>query len=216
MDNALSKLEKIRDEHDLFGKKLIALSNGKIFPCDALYLSVLNRSLELFDGFLLLAKNGKYGCCMAMLRMQLDNVLRFYGVLLTEDPHETSNNIFKGTPLYKIKDKKGKQLKDYYLVECLSENNDWISRVYKLCSSYVHLSDQHIFHMLGRTEDAGNGERNFYIGSSDEHVEEKHRIELVNAFAVVTKGIFKFFPEWEKLSKEYDLNQLEARYKVYE
>jgi len=157
MDNAVLKLETIRDEHDIYGKKLIALSNGKIFPCDAFYLSVLNRSLELFDGFLLLVKNGKYGCCMAMLRMQLDNILRFNGILLTEDQHETSYKILNGTPLYKIKNKKGELLKDCYLVESLSKNNDWISRIYKLCSAYIHLSDQHIVQMLGRTEDAGNG-----------------------------------------------------------
>lgn len=215
MDDALSRLEAIRDNHNLLGKNIFALSNGKLFPCDALYLSVLNRSLELFDGFLLLAKNGMYGCSMAVLRLQLNNILRFHGVLLTEDPHETSNGIYNGTPLYKIKDKRGKQLKDYYLVECLSKDYAWISRAYKLCSGYAHLSDQHILHMHDRTEGVGNGENIFHIGSSDEHVEVKHLIELVNIFAVVTKGIFELFPDWENLSKEYDINQLETRYKVF-
>ncbi len=214
MDKALSKLEELREKYDIYGKKTFELS-GKLFPCDAIYLSVLNRSLELLDGFLLLARNGKYGCCMAMLRMQLDNILRFYGILITEDPHKTSNSIFSGTPLSKIKDKSGNYLKDFYLVECLSKNNEWVSRIYKLCSSYIHLSDQHIFQLLSRAEDAGNGEKRFYIGSGDDHIDKEHRLELVNAFVIVTEGVFKLFDEWEKISKKYNQNTLKNQYEIY-
>jgi len=214
MNEALSKLEKIRDEHDIFGKKLLALSDGKVYPCHALYLSVLNRSLELYDGFLLLAKNGNYGCCMALLRMQLDNVLRFYGILITEDQHEAANRIFNGTQLNKIKDKDGEKLRDFYLVKRLSEQNNWIEHVYKLCSGYIHLSDQHVYHMIGRTDATDDDKRTFYMGSSDEHIDEKYRIELVNAFEVITQGIFKLFVEWEKLSNKYDLTVLDEEYKI--
>ena len=215
MDNTLSKLEKLKDEHIIFGQKTIALANEKIFPCDALYLSVLNRSLEVLDGFLLLSKNGNYGCCMALLRIQLDNILRFYGVLLTKDPHRTANSIMQGKQLNKIKDKKGNLLKDFYLVDALSKQNDWVTRVYKLSSGYIHLSDQHIFQMLERTEVVSNGDRNFYIGSDDEHIGEKHKIELVKAFTVITQGIFKLFNEWESISKGYDEVALEKEYEVH-
>ncbi len=215
MKKIISDLENIREKHDVFGKKTLSLSNGNVFPCDALYLSVLNRSLELYDGFLLLVKNGKYGCCMAILRMQLDNILRFNGVLLTEDPHDTSNKIFTGIALNKVKDKKGKLLKDYYLVECLSENNDWVKRVYKICSGYIHLSDQHIFQMIGRSKMSENGIRNICLGSGDEHIEEKYKIQLVDTFTVVTKGIFKLFSKWEELSKHYDPQKLEEKYSEY-
>lgn len=215
MDNALSELEALKDKHVIFGQKTIALANEKIFPCHALYLSVLNRSLEVLDGFLLLNKNGNYGCCMALLRIQLDNILRFYGVLLTKDPHRTANSIRQGKQLNKIKDKNGKFLKDYYLVKALSKQNDWVSRVYKLSSGYIHLSDQHVFQMLERTEVADNGDRNFYIGSDDGHIDDKHKLELVKAFTVITLGIFKLFNEWECLSKGYDESALEKEYELH-
>ncbi len=51
MNEALAKLEAIRDQHQIMGKKLFILSDEKIYPCHALYLSVLNRSIELYDGF---------------------------------------------------------------------------------------------------------------------------------------------------------------------
>ena len=110
MEDSLSKLEKLKDEHTIVGQRTLVLANEKLFPCHGLYLSVLNRSYEVLDGFLLLIKNGNYGCCMALLRIQLDNILRFYGVLLTKDPHRTANLVMQGTQLNKIKDKKGKRL----------------------------------------------------------------------------------------------------------
>ena len=213
MNEALLKLESIRDEHDVYGKKLIELSEGKIYPCHAIYLAVLNRSLELYDGFLLLAKKGNYGCCMGLLRMQLDNILRFYGVLITEDQHKTANEIFNGTQLNKIKDKDGNQLRDFYLVKCLSEQNDWIEHVYKLCCGYIHLSDQHIIHMLDRADVEADGKRTFIISSTDEHIEEKHRVELINAFTEITQGVFKLFTEWKKVSSKYNSTELDEKYK---
>lgn len=213
MNEVILELEKIRDQHDVSGKKLLALSDGNLFPCDLLYLSVLNRSLELYEGFILLEKNGNYGCCMALLRMQLDNILRFYGVLITKDQHDTAKRIHDGTQLNKMTDKKGKKLKDYYLLECLSEQNSWIKRIYKLCCSYIHLSDQHTFHMLERFGDeAEDGKRNFYINSDYEHVNKEHRVELIKAFNNTTQGIFKLLTEWEKLSKDYDPAELRKKY----
>lgn len=215
VDKAVEELEALRVQHDYAGKKLLNACNGRLFPCDALYLSVLNRSIELFDGFLLLIKNGNYGCGFPLLRIQLDNVLRFNGVLHALDAHETANAIFQGAKLSSLKDKSGKMLRDYYLVEIMSKNNSWVKHVYQLASGYIHLSDQHIFHMLGRSQSTGNGERDFFVGSSDEHVEPKDKVELIKAFGVITEGVFKLLPEWEKLSKDYDPVELENRYAIY-
>ncbi len=213
---ALSNLGKLEKEHDNVGKQVFTLADGKIFPCDLLYISVINRSLELLDGFSLLASEGKYGCCMALTRLQLDNVLRFYGVLLTEDPHDTAHKVFDGTKLSKIKGKEGKKLQDFYLVEKLSKNNPWIYNVYKLCSGYIHLSENHILHMIEQTTKSDDGKRKFYIGSNNGKIEEQQWEELINAFSVITEAIFKLFLVWEQRAKLYDQSVLEEKYEKAE
>ncbi len=135
--------------------------------------------------------------------MQLDNVLRFYGVLITEDQHKTAMSIINGMHLNKIKDKDGKYLQDFYLVNLLSKKNPWVKKVYKLCSGYIHLSDQHIFHLIEKTDSEDDGTRTFTIGSQSEDIDEIHWKELVNTFEHTTRGIFKLFPKWEELSKKY-------------
>ena len=97
----------------------------------------------------------------------------------------------------------------------MSKQNNWVSWVYKLSSGYIHLSDQHFFQMINRSEVSSSGDRKFYIGSDDEHIEDKHKLELVNAFTVISLGILELFGEWEKISKSYDESELEKEYEVY-
>lgn len=212
MHQTISELEKIRDKHDDVGKKLSMLTNGLLFPCHALYYAVLNRSLELFDGFLLLAKNDNYGCCMALSRMQLDNIIRFFGVLNTKNIHKTANKMFMGTKLSCLKDKRGKKMTDSYLVELLSKNNPWIVHIYKLTSGYIHLSDQHIHQMLGKSSVINDNLRDFYIRPDCTHIDIEHKIQMINAFLKITEGVFDLFPELEKLSNQYILKEMEEMY----
>ncbi|TKV69149.1 hypothetical protein FDP08_14125 [Marinobacter panjinensis] len=208
----IEDLKSIRDQHDIFGKKLFAICDGNLFPANALYLSILNRSLEIFDGFVLLAEHGNYSCCMAMLRMQLDNVMRFYGILITKDPHATANLVLNGTHLCRLSDVKGKKLTDTYLTKRLGAQNDWVGRVYKLTSGYVHLSDQHFYHFLGRSKASDQAERHYYLSSNDSHVDPVHKEQLVQAFKVTTVGIFELFYEWEKISRKYNPDTLFQEY----
>lgn len=215
VNKTIAELGELRKKHNDYGKRLFTVANGKLFPCDAMYLSILNRSLELFDGFVLLMKNNNYGCGMALLRMQLDNVLRFYGVLHTVDPHATAHAMLNGTKLSALKDRKGKKLKDFYLVELMAKDNSWVNHVYKLTSGYIHLSNEHVLHMLGRSQSVGDGQRKLYIGSDDDHVDAQHKIELIKAFGSITAGVFKLLAEWEKLSKNYCSADLENKYAVF-
>lgn len=214
VNEAIAGLEELRKKHDDYGKRLLTVASGKLFPCDAVYFSILNRSLELFDGFVLLMKNNNYGCGMALLRIQLDSVLRFYGVLHTVDPLETAHAMLNGTKLSSLKDRKGKKLKDVYLVELMGKDNSWVSNVYDLTSGYIHLSNEHVLHMLGRSHSVGDGQRKLYVGSDDEHVDAQRKIELIKAFGAITEGVFMLLAEWEKLSKSYCSADLEDKYAV--
>jgi hypothetical protein len=71
---------------------------------------------------------------MALLRMQFDNILRFFGVLHCSDAHATAHAMLNGDKLSSTKDCNGKKLRDHYLVELMTESNAWASHVYTLAS----------------------------------------------------------------------------------
>jgi hypothetical protein len=73
----LRQLEGLREEHFEVEEELFRQVDHQLFPAHILYLSVLSRSLEQLEGFLLLFKVKQYGNCIALLRMQMDSIMRF-------------------------------------------------------------------------------------------------------------------------------------------
>ena len=206
-------LADLSDPHGKRGQKLFTACNGELFPCDALAFAVLERSLNLLKGFILLLSHGGYTTGVGLLRMQLDNVLRFHGVVTSADSHGIANEIFHGTQLRTLKDRAGKKMTDARLVELLAARNPWVNHVYTLACSYIHLSDQHFQHFLLRSKKNCEGKRDFAIGDEDEHIEPEHRSQLLNAFAVVTRGVLELVDQWTTVRHTHGTNeQLKARF----
>jgi hypothetical protein len=159
--------------------------------------AVLNRLLNLVEGFVTLAQQRNLICCGALLRLQLDNCLRFYAVYLVKDPHDFAMQVFGGTPIKKMKDKNGKFMTDKYLAEKLNEKYPWVLNVYKKTSGYIHLSETHIFNtFLESPKEVGTQEMGIGIGSNlegDELFEE-----ATEAFTEATKVMFEYLIGWQR------------------
>ncbi|MCQ4265582.1 hypothetical protein [Stutzerimonas stutzeri] len=206
MEEKLSTLEEISKEFETIGQELFEACKGQLFPADAILLASCNRALQVLHGFTLIVNNGGYSCGVALLRLQLDSVLRLYGITITKDPHDTANKIISGEKLSKIKDKTGEKLSDGYLVSLLAKQNPWLKHVYSLCSGYIHLSDASFHHLLKKSEPVPeSNERGFYIGSDESEIEMKQRIELIQAFIVATKGIQEITTQWTASRDQFGL-----------
>ncbi|HEY9146647.1 hypothetical protein [Thiobacillus sp.] len=213
MNTDLRLLLDLTDLHGEKGKELFSACTGELFPCDALGFAVLERSLNLLKGFHLLLSNGGYTPGVGLLRMQLDNVLRFHGIVKSADPHDTANLIFHGVSLRTLKDRSGKKMTDARLVELLSSENPWVDHVYNLACSYIHLSDQHMHHFLLRSKKDDAGMRDITIGDEDDHVEHQHKVQLIKAFAVVTRGVLELIRQWSVIRHQHGTNeQLKSRF----
>jgi hypothetical protein len=208
MQAELKTLLDLSDSHGESGKELFAACNSEIFPCDALAFAILERSLNLLRGFHLLLSNSGYTSGIGLLRMQLDSILRFRGVTNCENPHEIAASVISGTPLRKLKDRAGNRMTDSYLVSLLVPLNPAIEHIYKLSSGYIHLSDQHFYHFLSRSKLNAAGERDFCIGHDDEEISIEHKIQLVNVFSAITRGVLTIINEWSKKRHQFGTNEL--------
>lgn len=205
MEAELQALKSLSDPHGERSSALFQACNAELFPCDALAFSVLERSLNLLKGFRLLLENGGYTCGAGLLRMQLDSVLRFNGVALAKDPH--GDSVLTGTPLRKIKDATDQLMTDKRLVELLSQKNPWVEQVYTVASGYIHLSEQHFHHFCMRSKENDTGKRDFAIGDEEDYLSEEHKVELANAFAVVTRGVLEVVRQWTVVRDQHGSNQ---------
>lgn len=120
--------------------------NGNLHTMDLFCSAIVNRSISLKRGFISLAKENNYICAIPLIRMQIDNCLRFYASTLVVDYNHFFIEYLKGTHIRKLKDASGQSMTDRYLLEKLDKNVfQGILNLYQNTSSHIHLSNEHSF-----------------------------------------------------------------------
>jgi hypothetical protein len=188
---AIQGLRNMKKEHLEMGKYML---KDDFFPLDFLAVAALNRSLCLIQGFCSLLEARNMVAAAPLLRMQLDNCLRFSAAWLVQEPHQFAMAVLQGTPIRKLKDKDGKILHDKYLVEKLTAEYPWVKAVYESSSGYVHLSEKHIFNCLTVLKE--DGEFQMKITDEDSFVPGALYLEAIEAFKEATNTLLKFAHGW--------------------
>lgn len=214
MSATLEALEELDARLIKTAQSLFLACEASLYPADVLAIAVANRALSLLNGFLLLIRNGGYIAAAGILRMQVDNVLRLGGVIAAVDPHDVANQVINGRPLAQIRDAQGEKMRDARLREVAAARLFWVERTYSLSSGYVHLSEQHILHLLQRSPLNADGHRELEIGSDDAYLNEDQREDLVAAFQTVTLEVIATIDAWkERRLNNADKERLQKRYK---
>jgi len=140
----LSKLETafLREAKMFFQ---IGGKNGHIHTMDLFTSAIINRSISLMRGFVTLAKENNYISAVPLIRIQLDNCLRFYATTLVGDYNDTFLKYLSGVHIRNIEDASGIKMTDTYLVTKLDEIFPGIKNLYKNSSGHIHFSNEHSF-----------------------------------------------------------------------
>ena len=210
---AIESLDVLKEAHKSKAKKMLNAFNSVLYPVDILAMAVLNRSIDLLQGFCLLMRGDNYLSAAPLVRLQLDNLLRFQAVWLVSDPHDFAMKVMNGTLIKKLKDRDGKYMHDFFLVQELKKQKPWVERVYQETSGFVHLSEKHILGLFEKQIENG-GKVEISIGRSGEKVPLKMKIEAVSAFIKITKEILELVDSWivSKQSPKYVAALQEERY----
>src|SRR5271154_1040794 len=139
IDSALKKLSILDGKQPEMFLRMLTAYQSKLYPVDVLAVAALNRSMALCKGFHSLVQQKNFICAASILRLQLDNALRFASVFIVTDPHSFASAIMDGKRIRDFKDKSGQLMTDAYLVEQMSKKHKWITKVYKTTCGYIHL-----------------------------------------------------------------------------
>jgi hypothetical protein len=200
LTSLLKSLRASEPLHLEIGLRMMKAADGALFPVDLLALAALNRSANLIAGFASLIEARNFIAAAPLLRLQIDNCLRFYAVHIVAKPHDFARAVLKGERIDKMKDAKGNPLTDRYLVQCVTKDFPWIARVYKKTSGYIHFSDAHVASVFSETpqEKRDKGIYDIAIGPGDKFTEPGLYEEAVEAFAGATQAIFHYLAGWVK------------------
>ncbi|PJJ60888.1 hypothetical protein [Hymenobacter chitinivorans] len=141
----LGKLEKLFiEEARLFLQ--IGGNKGHLHTMDLFVSAIINRAISLMNGFKTLAYVNNYISAVPLIRIQVDNCLRFYASTLVKDYNDFFIEYLKGGHIRNMKSASGEKMTDTYLVTKLDkELFPGIHNLYVNTSGHIHLSNEHSF-----------------------------------------------------------------------
>lgn len=191
----LEILLSLRDAHIEMGKEMITAYNGTIYHFDLFANAVFHRSIMLINGFIKLIPDN-FISAAPLVRLQLDNYLRMSAVHRVDMPaHEFASAVINGKRIRDMQDKVTKRkLTDAELVEACNKDYPGLKDFYEKTSSYIHLSDTHIFHAIRSNIDTGTIQGS--ISLDERFVPDLMRIDAIKSMINITKLVLKFLSEW--------------------
>jgi hypothetical protein len=166
-----------------------------IFPADLIVIGAVQRSLMLLKGFLAMLRSGNYLCAGALLRLQLDNILRLYATSLFPSGSETLTAFLEDRPLSRLKAPDGKPLTDKELITRVEKIYPWLPQVYERTSGFIHFSGPAI--MSAITSVSNGGRFRVAVGlRRGRRWKPEERLEAAQAFDEGTKAVLEMVYSW--------------------
>ncbi len=107
---------------------------------------VLDRALSVNRGYMALADSNNYFCAVAMLRMQIENCTRLYGMTLVDDASKYILEWMAGEKTSKFQDvNTRKSLSDSYIASLLENKYKNIAAMYKEACGFVHFEKRQLY-----------------------------------------------------------------------
>jgi len=188
----------IRDrenDHIKLLSSVLQADDGALFPADFIIVGAVQRSLMLMKGFLSLLHSGNYLCAGAILRMQLDNILRLYAASLFPSGSDTLKAFLEDQPLSRLKAPDGKPLTDKELYTRASKIYPWLPRVYTTTSGFVHFSLPAL--MSAITDISRTGYISIDVGlRRGRRWKPEERLDAALAFDEATKAVLEMVYSW--------------------
>lgn len=182
VENLLAKLGQLKDQVTQQLVSAWTADEDRIFSTDLVALGVARRTYALVDGFVALVRQKNPLCCGALLRLQLDTAMRFYACWLVDKPEEVASAFLDDKNLSEISSRDGRYLKDSYLHRELSKQyGDWVSRVYRSTSGFVHFTGRAMFD-ASTDHDAATGRESASLQGPGRTWTEPEMVEMVSAF----------------------------------
>lgn len=172
-----------------------------LFKEDLLLVAILNRFATLTSGFHTLIKERNLTCCGALLRLQLDNCMRLYGLNTAEDMSNAIDTVMSGGRFDKLKDKNGKRMKDGYLKEQISIFDSRFEDLYNSTSGYIHFADKGFF------QSVRSKENNCISMQISKEISEEFNpllIECLDAYIHYSKFFLNMFSSVIESKRTYD------------
>ena len=188
-----------------------ALKLKDIYPMDFLCIAACTRCFSNIAAFQVLFKEQNLLAFSAIVRLQLDTLLRLFAIRICKHKQELAKKIaLESTELRKLtwelENGKKHNLTDTFLCEQLEtvEKIDWASKVYRQTSGFIHPSANHFFASLTHKKQEKDGTLHIQLridtfGQMPEN--QQYYLDAISCFNHITFLICKYLAYWAGTKK---------------
>lgn len=200
------ELKKLVNNLDLLISDFKDLAKGimkddtQVMKVDLISLSIVNRAIALIKGFKSLVNDENTYSALHLIRIQVDNLIRYYSILVAEDENYI-DYILDGNPINKFKDKNGKFFSDRYLVNEIEKKYKGIDNLYSTYCGHIHFGIEHI-ERIKTTSDNPNAKYRVTVGDF-ENYSQQEREELVIDMVSISVTIYTIINDWLETKIKY-------------
>lgn len=191
----LDELEKYPDEFLNSAQRILKAGSSKLYTLDFIASAVNNRAISLVKGFTTLIKSENYMAAVSLIRLQLDNALRFYASMLVKDSNDFAKHFMDGKPIKDYKDAYDKNLTDSYLAKKLDLYFKGTEKLYKDTCSFIHLSDTHLIPTLTRSDSVSH-KVGIVVGNTS-NFKPDQKIDFLSTMLEVSKLVIIVLEQWK-------------------
>jgi hypothetical protein len=137
---------------DILSQRVILIFQAKnvignnLLTEDYYFMSIIDRSIRLLDGFAKMLELRNLMCSGILLRSLLDNIMRLFAYFIAADRAELVQVFLNDEKkVSTLKDKDGKNMSDQHLKKKMKILDDRFEDVYNTASGYVHHSGKSLF-----------------------------------------------------------------------
>ncbi|MCR8560117.1 hypothetical protein KXD93_20870 [Mucilaginibacter sp. BJC16-A38] len=200
LDSLIEELATYEGKYVNLSAEIISADNQNMYTMDLLSTAIANRAIQLVNGFCLLVRDDNYLCAIPLIRLQLDNALRFYAFFLVKSRDNLFSHFSDGKPINKYRDSKNNFLTDNYLATNLDKLFKGVLDTYKNTSSHIHLSDQHLLATRLLRTDKSKPMR-IGVGPKIDAFSVELKINFASTMNEVSRLVLIILNQW-KLEKE--------------
>lgn len=195
----LNELHELNEDAIKIARSLIGES---LFKTDLYFCALINKSIQLTDGFVELINKRNLTSAGIILRSSMDNCLRLYAMFIANNPDEVVDCLMSGGRLDKLKDKEGNKLRDSYLKDKLGEYDNRFVQVYNNASGYVYFSEKGFYQSVSALD--GEYEIGIQVSHAIPEKANDYILECVQAYLFVLELFYSMFKDIIRVKTEYD------------
>ncbi|MBS7787649.1 hypothetical protein KIH23_10100 [Flavobacterium sp. CYK-55] len=200
--------ERLNEEIQILHKA--ETNKNVLFKLTSINYSLVNRTVELNNGFITLFSCKNYISAISLLRLQIENCLRLFGFTIMDDMPNCLEKFINGEEYKNLTGNNGNKLYDSYLAKEIDkkwpEHN--FLETYKQYCEFVHFSGFYQ-NLNNHFEEKENGLSSIlYLGGGNNmpHFTILNKINYTLSMFYSSVIIYKLFREYRKRMEEVLVN----------